>query len=223
MDIPKLQLALDTYDLPTALAPLQKAHQSIDVIEVGTILCLAEGMHAVRNIRSLYPEKTILADVRIVEAGSLISKLAFDAGADWVSVVSGATPTTVESVTKIARDRGKDVQIELIDGWKPEQAREWLDMGVRQVITHRSRDAETKGDLTWTQRDFDEIHHLASMGFQVTVTGGVKEEDLHLFTGVPVYIFIVGRGIYGAKDPAASARSIKETIARVYQDTLISR
>ncbi|MCB0155295.1 MAG: orotidine 5'-phosphate decarboxylase, partial [Anaerolineae bacterium] len=93
MDKPLLQIALDTYDLPSALGPLQKAHQYIDVIEVGTILCLAEGMHAVRIIRSLYPDKTILADVRIAEAGSIISKMAFEAGADWVSVVSGAAPT----------------------------------------------------------------------------------------------------------------------------------
>lgn len=70
MQTPKLQLALDTLDLISALAPLQKAAPYLDVIEVGTILCLAEGMHAVRIIRSLFPDKIILADVRIAEAGS---------------------------------------------------------------------------------------------------------------------------------------------------------
>ncbi len=69
MQKPQLQLALDTFDLPSALSPLQKAADYIDVIEVGTILCLSEGMHAVRIIRSLFPHKTILADVRIAEAG----------------------------------------------------------------------------------------------------------------------------------------------------------
>src|SRR5580693_2117925 len=92
---PRLQLALDTLDLVSALGPLQKAAPYLDVIEVGTILCLAEGMHAVRTIRSLFPEKIVLADVRIAEAGGLISKMAFEAGADWVSVVSGATLNTV--------------------------------------------------------------------------------------------------------------------------------
>lgn len=87
---PLLQLALDTHDLPSALAPLQQAAPHIDVIEVGTILCLSEGMGAVRIIRSLFPDKTILADVRIAEAGGIIAKMAFEAGADWVSVVSGA-------------------------------------------------------------------------------------------------------------------------------------
>lgn len=213
---PKLQIALDTYDLPSALSPLQKAAQHIDVIEAGTILCLAEGMKAVQVIRSLFPQKLLLADVRIAEAGSLISKMAFDAGANWVSVVSGATMNTVETVVKEARSRNGEVQIELIDGWTWEQACQWRDLGVPQVITHRSRDAEAKGELTWSQRDFDEICHLTEMGFNVTVTGGVKPEDVLLFAGVPVYVFIAGRGIYKAADPAAAAKQFRDAIQTTF-------
>ena len=212
MELPKLQLALDTLDLPSALGPLQKASQYLDVIEIGTILCLAEGMRAVRIIRSLFPEKILLADVRIAEAGSLISKMAFDAGANWVSVVSGATMTTVEVVAREAQKNKGDVQIELIDGWTMEQAREWRNLGIEQVITHRSRDSEAKGDLTWSERDFDEIRMLAEMGFKVTVTGGVGLSDIPLFAGVPVYIFIVGRGIYKADHPEIAARSFRNAI-----------
>jgi len=213
MNRPKLQIALDTYDLPSALGPLQKAHPHIDVIEVGTILCLSEGMHAVRAIRSLYPEKTILADVRIAEAGSIISKMAFDAGADWVSVVSGAAPDTAEVVLKEARHRGKDVQIELSDGWTWDMAKKWADLGIQQVITHRSRDAEAKGNLTWSQQDLDTICQLHELGFNVTVTGGVKPADIAYFAGVPVYIFIAGRAIVKADDPAKAALAFQEAIA----------
>jgi 3-dehydro-L-gulonate-6-phosphate decarboxylase len=218
MNQPKLQIALDLQDLPSALGPLQKSAPYLDVIECGTILCLAEGMHAVRIIRSLFPAKPILADVRIVEAGSLISKMAFDAGANWVSVVSGATVNTVEVVMKeAAKHPGAEVQIELIDGWSWEQANIWRDLGVQQVITHRSRDAEAKGALTWTGRDFDEICRLAEIGFKVTVTGGVKPEEISLFAGVPVYVFIAGRGIYAAEDPAGAAWNFQEAIAATYK------
>jgi len=212
MELPKLQLALDTLDLPSALGPLQKASQYLDVIEIGTILCLAEGMRAVRIIRSLFPEKILLADVRIAEAGGLISKMAFDAGANWVSVVSGATMTTVEVVAREAQKNKGEVQIELIDGWTMEQAREWRNLGIEQVITHRSRDSEAKGDLTWSERDFNEIRMLAEMGFKVTVTGGVGLSDIPLFAGVPVYVFIVGRGIYKADHPEIAARSFRNAI-----------
>lgn len=218
MDKPRLQVALDLTDLPSALAPLQKAAPHLDVIECGTILCLAEGMHAVRIIRALFPSHPVLADVRIAEAGSLISKMAFDAGASWVSVVSGATLNTVEAVVKEANKQpGREVQIELIDGWTWEQARCWRDLGVQQAITHRSRDAELKGgNTTWGEREFDEIRRLAEMGFKVTVTGGVKPEEIRLFAGVPVYVFIAGRGIYAAADPAAAAQHFQEVIAATY-------
>jgi 3-dehydro-L-gulonate-6-phosphate decarboxylase len=212
MELPKLQLALDTLDLPSALGPLQKASPYLDVVEIGTILCLAEGMRAVRIIRSLFPEKILLADVRIAEAGGLISKMAFDAGANWVSVVSGATMTTVEVVVREAQKNKGEVQIELIDGWTMEQAREWRKLGVEQIITHRSRDAEAKGELTWSERDFNEIRMLAEIGFKVTVTGGVALSDIPLFTGVPVYVFIVGRGIYKADHPNIAARSFRNAI-----------
>ncbi|WP_202961909.1 hypothetical protein [Bifidobacterium callitrichos] len=40
---PRLQIALDTTDMPSALRPLNKAISQIDVIECGTILIIAEG------------------------------------------------------------------------------------------------------------------------------------------------------------------------------------
>lgn len=214
---PKLQIALDMFDLPSALAPLQQAAPHVDIIEVGTILCLSEGMQAVRAIRSLFPDKTILADVRIAEAGSIISRMCYDAGADWVSVVSGAAPVTPEVVLKEARSReGCDVQIELSDGWTWDMAKSWRDLGIQQVITHRSRDSEAMGNLSWSQQDFDTIHQLADMGFKVSVTGGVKADDIPRFAGVPVYIFIAGRAICAADDPARAAKRFQNSISATY-------
>ncbi len=64
---PLLQVALDTKDLNTALKTTRLVSDVVDVIEVGTILCLAEGLGAVTSIRTLYPNKLILADVRIAK------------------------------------------------------------------------------------------------------------------------------------------------------------
>ncbi len=216
MQIPLLQLALDTHDLPSALAPLQQAAPNIDIIEVGTILCLSEGMNAVRIIRSLFPDKTILADVRIAEAGGIIAKMAFEAGADWVSVVSGAAPSTAEVVYDVAQQYGGDVQIELSDGWTWDLAEHWREIGIDQAIIHRSRDAEAQGKLTWCTADLDNIRRLAIMGYRVTVAGSVGVDDIPMFAGIPVYIFIAGRAIRNASDPAHVAAAFQEAISRTY-------
>ena len=216
MSKPLLQLALDTFDLPSALAPLQQAAPYIDIIEVGTILCLAEGMGAVRVIRSLFPDKTILADVRIAEAGGIIAKMAFEAGADWVSVVSGAAPSTAGVVFNVAQEHGGEVQIELSEGWTWEQAQRWREIGIDQAIIHRSRDAEAQGELGWGKDDLDSIGRLSDMGYRVTVAGSVRADDIPTFAGVPVHVFIAGRAIRNVPDPALAAAAFQEAIADVY-------
>ena len=151
--MPRLQVALDTYDLPSALAPLSQVSNEVDVIECGTILVLAEGMDAVRAIRAVYPGKVILADVRIAEAGAKIARLCFEAGADLVSCVAGASLTTIDQVCKVAEEFGGEVQVELADEWyDADRARTWRELGVQHVIVKRSRDREAAGDLSWAGR-----------------------------------------------------------------------
>ena len=214
---PRLQIALDTLDLPSALGPLQKAAPHVEVIECGTILVLCEGMSAVRAVRALFPDKQVLADVRIAEAGSKIARLAFEAGADLVSCVAGASLTTIEQVCKVAAEFDGEVQVELADEWfDAERARAWRAAGVEHVIVKRSRDREAAGDLSWKAEDLDRVDELADMGFTVTVTGGVSARDLPAFAGRNVGIVIAGRAIVEADDPAAAALTLRRTMDEVW-------
>ena len=208
----QLQIALDVQTIPEALAAVEATADDIDVIEVGTILCLAEGMDAVRCLRAAHPMHTILADVRIAEAGSIIAGLAYDAGADWVTVVSGAARATMEAVARIATERGKDVQIELSEGWTWEFVDACRTAGIEQFIVHRSRDAEAAGSLTWSPHDLEAITELHRRGGRVSVTGGVTPADIASFARTPAEIFIAGRGIYGAQDAAEAARTYRAAV-----------
>ena len=217
MTRPRLQIALDKTDLPSALAPLQKAAAGIDVIECGTVLILAEGLRAVREIRALFPDKEILADIRIAEAGKLLSQMAFEAGASLVSVVAGASMTTVEQVCAVAAEPGGEVQIELADEWDDaDRARRWRAAGAQHVIVKRSRDREAAGDLSWGADDLARVDELAGMGFTVTITGGITTDDLDVFAGHPVGIIIAGRSVVGADDPSSAAAELQAAIASVW-------
>jgi 3-dehydro-L-gulonate-6-phosphate decarboxylase len=211
-----VQIALDTTDLPTALAALQKAAPLVDVIEVGTILILAEGLRAVREIRALFPGQPILADVRIAEAGSLIARLAFEAGANWVSVVAGASLTTVEQVCRVAREFDGEVQVELGERYDSRQALTWRELGVQHVIVHRSRDTEMAGTLCWSAEDLERIDELADLGFTVTVTGGMTASEVPVFAGRPVGIIIAGRALVRAACPADAAAGLRRAVAQVW-------
>ena len=213
---PRLQVAVDNPDLVSALSALNRAEPAVDVIECGTILIIAEGLRAVREIRALYPGKTILADVRIAEAGSLISRHCFEAGATWVSCVSGASLATIGQVVKVAAEFGGEVQVELGESYDAERARAWRELGVSHVIVKRSRDREAAGDLSWGPDDLARISELAGLGFTVTITGGIKAAELGAFAGAPVGVVIAGRSIMGARDPLAAAQELQEAIGRTW-------
>jgi 3-dehydro-L-gulonate-6-phosphate decarboxylase len=214
--LPRLQVAVDNLDLVSAYRALQRCAHEVDVIECGTILIINEGLRAVRDIRALFPDKTILADVRIAEAGSLISRHCYGAGADWVSCVAGSSLTTIGQVVAAAKEHKGEVQVELGETYDAARAQAWRDLGVQHVIVKRSRDREAAGTLTWGAQDIERIDELAGMGFTVTVTGGIKADELDVFTGTPVGVVIAGRSIMGADDPRAAAIELREAMGRVW-------
>ena len=212
---PRLQLALDLTDLSDAVAAARAAAPAIDIIEAGTLLCLAEGMPAVRRLRGAHPEKTIVADIRIVRAGGKLAQIAFAGGADWVTVVGEAPDETIAAAAAVAAEHGGEVQIELPDAWTADQARAWRGLGIGQVILHNTAEVGAVGG-SWAAATLDAVRRLTDFGFAVTVTGGIEPAAVARFAGVPVAIFIAGRAIAGAADPLAAARDMQTAIDRAY-------
>ncbi|EHW5435260.1 3-keto-L-gulonate-6-phosphate decarboxylase UlaD, partial [Escherichia coli] len=162
-----------------------------------TILCVGEGVRAVRDLKALYPHKIVLADAKIADAGKILSRMCFEANADWVTVICCADINTAKGALDVAKEFNGDVQIELTGYWTWEQAQQWRDAGIQQVVYHRSRDAQAAG-VAWGEADITAIKRLSDMGFKVTVTGGLALEDLPLFKGIPIHVFIAGRSIRDA-------------------------
>lgn len=64
MSLPMLQVALDNQTLASAYETTRLIAEEVDIIEVGTILCVGEGVRAVRDLKALYPHKIVLADAK---------------------------------------------------------------------------------------------------------------------------------------------------------------
>lgn len=217
MSLPLLQVALDNVSLSDAITSVRLYGHIIDVVEVGTILHVAEGLTATRALRALYPDKILLDDIKGADAGKVLAELCFGAGADIMTAICSADINTMIAMKKVGLSFGKDkdVQVELYGDWTYNDAQKWLDNGITQVVYHRSRDAELAGK-SWGQDDFDKIGELCKMGFKVTITGGLNKEDLVLFKDYPIHCVIGGRSIRNALDPAAAAKEFKEEIERIW-------
>jgi 3-dehydro-L-gulonate-6-phosphate decarboxylase len=216
-NLPLLQVGLDNRNLVDALKVAMEIHEVVDIIECGTLLCFAEGMKAVSILKTLYPDKIILADIKAGDAGRAVASMAFDAGADWMTVICCAEIATIESALNEAKKRGEthDIQIELYGSWTFEQAAVWYKLGIRQVNYHRGFDAQASGQ-NWTKEDLEKIRKLSDMGFKVSVTGGLNVADLHFFKGIPVYVFIAGRSIRDAQNPRIIAKDFKKMISKLW-------
>src|SRR5512136_1460533 len=214
--VPLLQCAMDYISLPPALAMSLKVAPEVDIIEIGTPLCKAAGLEAIRSIREVLPDKLILADFKSPDVGGLEAKMAFDAGADMMTVIGGAALSTVEQALDMAHRMGKEMLMELT-GVRDiiARAKEWRQIGVERIVYHRGWDEQT-ANRQWAEEDRTTIRQLIDMGYKVTVTGGINKDKLAFFQPLPVSVVICGRGIRETPDPRASAAEFRAEMYRLW-------
>lgn len=215
-NIPLLQIALDYVSLPQALVMAYQVAPEVDILEVGTPLIKAAGMDAIRSLREICPDKLILADMKTPDVGGLEASMAFDAGADIMTVIGGAALDTVAQALSVAQERNKIMMIELTGVQDIlMRAKEWRKIGVDRLVYHREWDAQAAG-REWEQTDKETIKTLIDLGYKITVTGGLNTELLPFFSDLPIDVVISGRGIREAADPQATARAMKTAITKLW-------
>ncbi len=214
--LPKLQVALDLTDLDEAINFVKdnKNIENLDIVEVGTVLLASAGADAIREIKKYAKDKEIVADFKIADAAKTLITMFFNAGADYTTVIASASPVSMEIASKIAKEKNKTVQIELYGDWDEEKARSWIQTGLNHIIYHHSRDANED----WDDSDLEKIKLLLSLGYTVSVTGGLTPEIIPLFKGLKIHSFLVGRTIYQSKEPHVVVHQFKEMITKVFEE-----
>lgn len=221
---PLIQLALDTQNIAKASEYSKLFADKVGILEVGTILAFAEGVKPVTMLDKTYPDHLVVCDMKITDGGEILARMAFSAGADWVTVSAGAHIKTIAVCKKVANEFAAstnpkaDVQIELYGRWDLDDAKQWAELGVKEVVYHRSRDAELAG-IGWTKQDIELIRALGDLGFNVSVTGGITAESIQLFKGLKVRAFIVGRLLTHTKTPEiaeANALALHQEIDKYF-------
>ena len=144
---PVLQLALDFVDLRRAIKNAEAAMAGgADWLEAGTPLIKSEGLEAVRELRRLFPRATIVADMKIMDAGRLEVETAAKAGANVVDVLGAASDATVRECIQAAKNYGARIVVDLIAVKDPiSRAKEVEGLGADYVTVHCSIDEQMEG------------------------------------------------------------------------------
>ncbi|CAM3545448.1 3-keto-L-gulonate-6-phosphate decarboxylase SgbH [Vibrio aerogenes CECT 7868] len=214
MTKPLIQIALDQTSLPSALEVARRVENFVDIIEVGTILAFADGMNAVSTLRQLHPDHILVCDMKTTDGGAILARMAYEAGADWMTVSAAAHIATIGACKKVADEFNGEIQIEIYGNWTMEDAKAWVDLGITQAIYHRSRDAELAG-VGWTEADIEKMRQLSELGLALSITGGIVPQDIHLFEGIKAKAFIAGRALAG-ETGQETAEALKTEINRFW-------
>lgn len=208
----KLQLALDVLTLDEALTLARAVRQEVDRFEMGTPFLLEYGMEAVRRFRQEFPEKEILADTKIMDAGALEAESAFRAGADLVTVLAVTDLATVQACVEAADHAGKRVVADMICvSDLAARAKELERLGIHGAAVHTGVDQQAKGRTPLS--DLKVLKDSVS-GVEVSVAGGISRKTLPQYCALAPDVLIIGGAIASAADPIAEARAIRQAIPR---------
>ncbi len=209
---PLLQLALDITTIDEAKAILEEVKDFIDIIEIGTPFILRYGIEPIREIKRSYPLSTILADFKIADAGEYESRLAFDAGADIVTLLAAAPDSTIKTVIRQAEIDHKSIMIDTVgldDIGK--RVSEIDQMGVHYICAHTGLDEQIIGVSTLANLSKVKDHTRHA---KVAVAGGISLSNLDAILEKKPDIVIIGSSITSAVDRKNMAIKIKKIIDR---------
>jgi 3-hexulose-6-phosphate synthase/6-phospho-3-hexuloisomerase len=207
---PVLQLALDFVDLKRAVKSAQAGVAGgVDWLEVGTPLIKSEGVQAVRELRRLFPRVTLVADMKIMDAGRIEVETAAKAGANIVDVLGAASDATIRECIQAGKNYGAKIVVDLIAVKDPvSRGKQIEDFGADYVTVHCSIDEQMEG-----KDPFETLRRLAeAVSLPVGVAGGINSETAARALEAGASIVIVGGAITKAVDPAEAASNIRKAM-----------
>lgn len=204
-----IQAALDLLSIDRTLKVASMISNHVDILEAGTPLIKSEGIRVVETLQKNFQGKVIFADMKIMDAGALEARMAFEAGAEMVSVCAQASMETVIEVTKEARRWNKKVVVDLIGAgdWIL-KAKELKHLSPDYFCIHTALDEQIKG-----KRPFEGLEgFVREIHLPYCIAGGIKPSDIPAIMPYGPSIIIVGGYITKAEDPGDAAKAIKEAI-----------
>ena len=206
----KLQLAIDELTLTEALEVLKEIHPYIDIVEVGTPFLIDAGREAVRQIKATYPQLEVLCDAKIMDAGAYEAQLAYDAGADYVTVLGITDDLTIKGCVEQAQKQVRQVMVDLICVENFAKRVPIIEaFGVDIIAVHTGADQQQAGRTPL--EDLKELKQYTK-DVQVAVAGGINAETIGDYVALDPDIVIVGSGILKADDPVAAAKEMKAAL-----------
>ncbi|RZN14166.1 MAG: bifunctional hexulose-6-phosphate synthase/ribonuclease regulator [Methanosarcinales archaeon] len=201
---PILQVALDVLETERAIEIATEAVAGgAEWIEAGTPLIKSEGMDAIRKLREAFPDKIIVADMKIQDTGALEVEMASKAGANVITILATADSTTVEDALRAARKYGTTLMADLLcTENRIVRAKELEQLGVDYINFHTGIDQQMKGETPL------KLLKNVDLVAPIAVAGGINAEIAAQEVSEGASIIIVGGNITRSENVTESTKKI---------------
>lgn len=206
---PLVQLALDHLNVKIAIEIASEVIDEIDIIEAGTPLIKSEGIKSIEILKKQFSEKVVLADMKIMDTGAIEANLAFDHGADMVTVCAGAPDETIRAVIECAEERGKVAVVDMIGVKLLIKRIKELEKLMPHIIgVHTGIDQQRSGE--------NPLENVAIVSrltkIPISIAGGITASLLGKILPIKPAIVVIGSYITKAEKPISAAKEIREII-----------
>jgi 3-hexulose-6-phosphate synthase/6-phospho-3-hexuloisomerase len=205
-----LQVALDLLNEHRALAIAKDSVKGgADWLEAGTPLIKSEGMEVVRKLKDLFPDKTLVADMKTMDTGAFETEMAAKAGANVVVVLAASDDSTIKDALKSARKYGAKLMVDLIGVEdKLSRAKQLEKIGADYLCMHVGIDEQMIG-----KKPVEILKTIVkNTDIPVAVAGGINSETAAEVVKAGASIIIVGGAITKAKDVTKATQQIKTAV-----------
>jgi 3-hexulose-6-phosphate synthase len=203
-----IQLALDRLTKEECLRILKETESYIDWIEVGTGVIKEFGMSIIREIRSAYPNKVIVADMKTCDAGKHEAVQAFEAGADIMTVMAFSVNKTITDTIEVATTYKKRIMVDLLGVTEQKRVDELSSLGVDLVSLHFGKDMQQEGSFDTAL--FSLVQSFPEL--EVAVAGGINLQSLPAIMAKEPGTIIIGSAITKADNCSSVAQKMKGMI-----------
>jgi 3-hexulose-6-phosphate synthase len=169
-----VQISLDLTSLADAVETAGIAVDAgVDWLEAGTPLLLAHGLRAVETLRTRFPDRPVVADLKTMDGGYLEAEMMARAGATHVVVMGRAHEATIRRVVDAGRQYGVSVMGDNLASEDRVANARWMEkLGVDIVIHHIGYDERRMITGLSPMDELDEV--VGAVKVPVQAVGGLS-------------------------------------------------
>ncbi len=217
----KLQLTIDHGKYHEVIQIVDTMVSHVDVVEIGFPQVVTFGLGLIQELRKRHPDLCLCVDAKVFHGGTGVTTRCFEAGANIVTVLSGAPDPVISKMVKKAETYGGKIMCDMAATPRSTGKRtaEVDALGVDYVMVPTGYIPEYDYDLESHRRNWlqPRVRPLDLAGVvkrnlhnaQLAIHTGINETNIRDVLALQPELVLVGRGILDTDDWAIAAERLR--------------